>query len=159
MGSELHNLTPPPGARKRRKRVGRGLGSGLAQTAGRGSKGQKKRSTVRRAFEGGQNPIHRRVPKRGFVNIHRIEYFGVNLSRIDAAFGEGEEITPDALHAKGLVPKRAERIKLLADGDVTKKLRVSLHRVSVAARAKVEAAGGQVELLEAAGAAEAASEG
>ncbi len=147
MGTELHTLTPPAGARKKRKRLGRGLGSGLGQTAGKGSKGQKKRSTVRLGFEGGQNPIHRRIPKRGFKPLDRVEVYGVNVSLLDLAFHDGDVVTPEVLHQRGLVPKRAAVMKLLAHGDLGKKLTVKLHRVSETARGKVEAAGGTVELL------------
>jgi large subunit ribosomal protein L15 len=146
MGTELHNLTRPPGARKKRKRVGRGPGSGTGQTAGRGSKGQKKRRNVRVGFEGGQLPIHRRVPKRGFVNLERVEVHGINVASLDA-FEQGAVVTPEALHERGLVPKRAKQIKLLGDGDIKKKLTVKVHRASAKAREKIEAAGGTVELL------------
>ena len=102
MGTELHNLKAPEGARKKKKRIGRGPGSGNGKTAGRGSKGQKKRSTVRVGFEGGQNPIHRRVPKRGFVNNNRVEVHGVNVARLSAAFDAGSEVTVEELLARGL---------------------------------------------------------
>lgn len=146
MGTSLHTLKPPVGARKRRKRVGRGPGSGLGETAGRGSKGQKKRGTVSPGFEGGQLPIHRRVPKRGFVNIHRVEVHGVNVGRLDN-LEDGTIVTPELLHELGYVPKRATIIKLLGDGELTKKLTIKLHRVSTSAQAKVEGAGGSVELV------------
>ncbi len=148
MGTELHTLTPPEGARKKRKRIGRGPGSGNGKTAGRGSKGQKKRNNVRVGFEGGQNPIHRRVPKVGFINIHRVEVTGVNLGRVSEAFEAGGEVTVESLREKGLIPKKAKLIKLLAHGDVDKKLTVKVHRISEKAREKIEAAGGAVELLE-----------
>jgi len=147
MGTELHNLKPPAGARRKRKRVGRGPGSGNGKTSGRGMKGQRARNTVRVGFEGGQLPIHRRVPKRGFVNIHRVEVHGINVGRIDDAFAAGDEVTVEALRAKGLIPKRATVVKLLGTGELTKKLSITLHRTSAAARAKVEAAGGTVEIL------------
>lgn len=146
MGTELHNLQPPPGARKRRKRVGRGPGSGNGQNAGRGEKGTRKRNTVAPGFEGGQLPIHRRVPKRGFVNIHRIEVFGVNVGRLDD-LEDGTVVTPELLHERGLIPKRADVIKVLGDGELSKKLTIRVHRISGSARSKIEGAGGTVELI------------
>lgn len=148
MGTELHNLKAPEGARKKKKRIGRGPGSGNGKTAGRGSKGQKKRSTVRVGFEGGQNPIHRRVPKRGFVNNNRVEVHGVNVARLAAAFDAGSEVTVEEILARGLVPKKAKVIKVLGDGNLDKKLSIKVHRVSEKAREKIEAAGGSIELLE-----------
>lgn len=148
MGTELHNLKAPEGARKKKKRIGRGPGSGNGKTAGRGSKGQKKRSTVRVGFEGGQNPIHRRVPKRGFVNINRVEVHGVNVARLAEAFDAGSEVTVEEILARGLVPKKAKVIKVLGDGNLDKKLSIKVHRVSEKAREKIEAAGGSVELLD-----------
>jgi large subunit ribosomal protein L15 len=146
MGTSLHTLKPPAGARKRRKRVGRGPGSGLGETAGRGSKGAKKRNTVSPGFEGGQLPIHRRVPKRGFVNIHRVEVHGVNVGRLED-LDHGTVVTPELLHELGYVPKRATVIKVLGDGELTKKLTIKVHRISASAQSKVEGAGGSVELL------------
>ncbi len=148
MGTELHNLKAPEGARKKKKRIGRGPGSGNGKTAGRGSKGQKKRSTVRVGFEGGQNPIHRRVPKRGFVNINRVEVHGVNVARLSEAFEAGSEVTVEEILARGLVPKKAKVIKVLGDGNLDKKLSIKVHRVSEKAREKIEAAGGSIDLLE-----------
>lgn len=148
MGTELYNLKAPEGARKKKKRIGRGPGSGNGKTAGRGSKGQRKRSTVRVGFEGGQNPIHRRVPKIGFVNINRVEVHGVNVARLSEAFEAGSEVTVEMLLARGLVPKKAKVIKVLGDGNLDKKLSIKVHRVSEKAREKIEAAGGSIELLE-----------
>ncbi len=147
MGTELHTLKPPAGARKKKKRVGRGPGSGVGKTSGRGMKGQKARNTVRAQFEGGQNPIHRRVPKRGFVNIHRVEIHSVNVARLEAAFDAGAEIDLEAMHAKGVVPKKAKYVKVLGGGDLSKKLTIKAHGVSETAKSKIEAAGGSVELL------------
>jgi large subunit ribosomal protein L15 len=152
MGTSLHTLQPPAGARKKRKRVGRGPGSGLGQNAGRGEKGAKKRNTVAPGFEGGQLPIHRRVPKRGFTNIHRVEVFGVNVGRLEE-LEAGTVVTPELLHAHGFVPKKADRIKILGDGELSKKLTIRVHRISASARAKVEGAGGEIELIQAAPAA------
>ncbi|TPV94132.1 MAG: 50S ribosomal protein L15 [Myxococcales bacterium FL481] len=148
MGTTLHTLAPPAGHRRRRKRVGRGPGSGTGKTSGRGMKGQLARhDSMSAAFEGGQLPIHRRVPKRGFVNIHRVEVFGLNLRVLDQAFEDGDAVTLEALHTRGLIPKRATLVKLLADGELSKKLTVSVHRASERARAKLEAAGGTLELV------------
>ncbi len=153
MGSELYELKAPAGHRKKRKRIGRGPGSGTGKTSGRGVKGQHARRQISAAFEGGQLPIHRRVPKRGFTNIYRVEVHGVNIDVL-GDLAEGTVVTPELLHEQGLVPKRADVIKLLGDGELTKKLTIRLHRISESARSKVEAAGGTVELLGAPAAAE-----
>lgn len=147
MGTELHNLQPPAGARKRKKRIGRGPGSGNGKTAGRGSKGTRKRNTVAPGFEGGQLPIHRRVPKRGFVNIYRVEVHGVNVGRLDN-LEDGTVVTPELLHDRGYVPKKAQIIKVLGDGELGKKLTIRVHRISSSARAKIEGAGGTIELID-----------
>lgn len=150
MGTTLHTLKPPVGARRKMKRVGRGPGSGKGKTSGRGMKGQMARRQPKRpSFEGGQNPIHRRVPKRGFVNIFRVEYHGVNVALLAGQYAVGEEVSLESLHAKGLVPKRAKLVKLLGTGDVSTALTVRLHACSEAAKGKVEAAGGSVEIVEA----------
>jgi len=143
---KLHDLSPAPGSKKERKRLGRGPGSGTGKTAGRGHKGQRSRSgfSQRFGFEGGQMPLVRRVPKRGFTNIFRVEYSVVNLSRL--ADFEGE-ITPETLAASGLV--RAKRpVKILGEGEVDRALNVSAHKFSASARAKIEAAGGTCEVIE-----------
>lgn len=147
MGTTLHTLQPPEGHRKRRKRVGRGPGSRRGKTATRGSKGQKKRNNVRVGFEGGQNPLHRRVPKRGFINHNRIETHGVNLSRLDAAFDDGATVTLEALRERGLVPKKANLVKVLGTGDLTKKLNIDLYAISASAREKVESKGGTIKVV------------
>ena len=148
MGTTLDTLKAPAGHRRRRKRVGRGIGSGRGKTSTRGQKGQLARHNSMPAhFEGGQNPLQRRVPKRGFVNIHRTEYHGINVARLEGAFSAGDEVTPEVLHAKGLVPKKAVLIKLLGQGDLSTSLKIRLHAVSASAQQKVEAAGGSVELL------------
>jgi large subunit ribosomal protein L15 len=148
MGTTLHTLAPNPGARHKKKRVGRGIGSGKGKTSGRGMKGQMARRQPKKpGFEGGQNPIHRRVPKRGFVNIFRIEVHGVNVALLEKNFDVGAEVTPETLHERGLVPKKAKVIKLLGTGELAKKLVVKLHKASETAKAKVEAAGGSFELL------------
>jgi large subunit ribosomal protein L15 len=144
----VHDLRPNPGATHSRKRVGRGPGSGHGKTAGRGSKGQKSRSgyTHLRGFEGGQMPLHRRVPKRGFTNIFRQECDLVNVSALEV-FEAGQEITPELLRARGLAGKKA-RIKILGDGEVKKALTVHAHKFSASARQKIEGAGGRCEVLE-----------
>lgn len=152
MGTTLHTLSPPDGARRKRKRVGRGPGSGRGKTSTRGMKGQLARhDSIKAGFEGGQNPLQRRVPKRGFVNLTRVEAYGLNVGRLQGVFAAGEEVTVDALRAKGLVPKNADVIKLLAGGELETALTISLHRASKAATEKVLAAGGKVELLAAKG--------
>ena len=147
MGTELHNLQPPAGARKKKKRIGRGPGSGNGKTAGRGSKGTKKRNTVKIGFEGGQLPIHRRVPKRGFVNIHRVEVHGVNVGRLDTVLEDGATVGIDELRDRGLIPKKATVVKVLGDGELSKKLTLKVHRVSASAREKIEKAGGTIEIV------------
>jgi large subunit ribosomal protein L15 len=150
MGTTLHTLKPPKGARHKMKRVGRGVGSGKGKTSGRGMKGQMaRRQPTRPGFEGGQNPIHRRVPKRGFVNIFRVEYQAVNLALIEGQYAAGEEVSLETLRAKGLIPKRAKLIKLLGTGDIKTAVKVKVHACSETAKSKLEAAGGSVELLEA----------
>jgi len=149
---KLHELSPAKGSKHARKRLGRGPGSGTGKTAGRGEKGQKSRSghTHRPGFEGGQMPLVRRVPKRGFTNIWRIEYTVVNLSqlgKLDAA-AAGDEVTPDLLVARGLA-RRGRPVKVLGVGEVGRAYKVKAHRFSKSARAKIEAAGGSCEELQA----------
>ena len=144
----LHNLQPAPGSKKNPRRVGRGPGSGRGKTAGRGEKGQRSRSgySSKIGFEGGQMPLHRRLPKRGFTNIFRKEFAVVNLERL-AGYAAGEETTPERLVGDGIVRKKGAGIKLLARGEVKQALKVKVHRVSKQAREKIEAAGGSVELV------------
>lgn len=145
----LDRLQPRPGAVRKPKRVGRGPGSGLNKTAGRGEKGQGKRSAGREVpfyFEGGQMPITRRLPKRGFYNRFRTTYQVVNVAAL-AAFGDGATVDFDALVSRGLVRARGGKVKLLGNGDAPKNVTVKLHAVSAGARAKVEAAGGSVEAI------------
>jgi large subunit ribosomal protein L15 len=141
----LHELSSAEGSKKDRKRVGRGPGSGLGKTAGRGEKGQKSRSGYSRrpGFEGGQMPLIRRVPKRGFTNIFRTEYTVVNLAQLAGLEGE---IGPELLASKGLV-RAGRRLKVLGDGEVESALTVRAHKFSKSARAKIEAAGGTCEEL------------
>jgi len=153
----LHNLKPKPGSRRPRKRIGRGEGSGLGKTSGRGHKGAGSRSGAKRKanYEGGQNPIHMRMRKlRGphmkksmpFENF-RTETQPVNLSDLEQRFEAGDEVNPGALKEKGLA-KRSEPVKILARGDLTKKLEVHAHAFSAAAREQIEAAGGSCHTLE-----------
>jgi large subunit ribosomal protein L15 len=143
----VQDLRPAPGATRSRKRVGRGPGSGHGKTAGRGSKGQKSRSGYRhqRGFEGGQMPLHRRVPKRGFTNIFRTEYDVVNLSALDR-FDAGEIVTPEKLADRRLAHGRRP-VKILGDGELKKALTVSAHKFSASAKSRIEAAGGTCEVL------------
>jgi len=145
----LNNLKPAAGSKFTRKRVGRGPGSGNGKTAGRGNKGAQSRSgySYKRGFEGGQMPLHRRVPKRGFNNIFRIEYEVVNLDQLEERFDAGTTVTPDALRAVGLVRVRPARIKVLARGEVTKALTVQVHKFSGKAADKIAAAGGRAEAI------------
>ena len=143
----LHDLRPASGATRNRKRVGRGPGSGHGKTAGRGSKGQKSRSGYHhlRGFEGGQMPLHRRIPKRGFTNIFRIEYDIVNLSQLDV-FDAGASVTPQLLVERRLAHGRRP-VKILGDGKLAKALTVTAHKFSAGARAGIEAAGGTCEVI------------
>ena len=145
----LNNLKPAAGSKFTRKRVGRGPGSGNGKTAGRGNKGAQSRSgySYKRGFEGGQMPLHRRVPKRGFNNIFRIEYDVVYLDQLEERFDAGTTVTPDALRAVGLVRVRTARIKVLARGEVTKALTVQVHKFSGKAADKIAAAGGRAEAI------------
>ncbi|MGB9680020.1 MAG: 50S ribosomal protein L15 [Thermoanaerobacteraceae bacterium] len=144
----LHDLKPAEGARKDRKRVGRGIGSGHGKTSGRGSKGQNARSGggVRPGFEGGQMPLTRRLPKRGFTNIFRKEYAIVNLSALDI-FEEGSEITPEVLVEKGIINKVKDGVKILGNGDLNKKFIIKAHKFSKSALEKIEAIGGKAEVI------------
>ena len=145
---DLSNLRPPKGAKHSKKRVGRGQGSGTGVTAGRGEKGQKSRSGFKhkRGFEGGQMPLHRRVPKRGFHNLFRIEYAIVNLDTLAERFEAGTVVTPELLRERGLVG-RAGAVKILARGDIAKAFTVRAHKVSGKAAEKIAAAGGKAEVL------------
>ena len=140
----LANLAPQAGSTKQRKRVGRGPGSGHGKTAGRGHKGFKSRSGsgVKPGFEGGQMPLQRRIPKRGFTNIFKKEYALVSLTQLDSIVGS-EVITAETLTAAGIV-KKGVLVKVLANGDVTKALKVQVDKISASAKSKIEAAGGTV---------------
>jgi large subunit ribosomal protein L15 len=145
----LHNLRAPRGATKDRKRVGRGEGSGLGKTSGRGNKGQKARKSgnVRIGFEGGQMPMQRRIPKRGFKNPFRKEYAVVNVGLLAKHFAANTVVDVEALKGAGLVKALLDGVKVLAVGDIGHALTVKAHRFSTAAREKIEKAGGKVELL------------
>jgi large subunit ribosomal protein L15 len=145
----LNDLRPPKGAKHAKKRIGRGHGSGNGKTAGRGHKGAKSRSgfKFKRGFEGGQMPLHRRVPKRGFHNPFRVEYDVVNLDTIGARFEAGTLVTPELLHEHGLMSASDRRVKVLARGDVGKALTVRAHKFSGKAAEKIAAAGGKVEAI------------
>ena len=145
---KLHELKPAAGARKVRRRVGRGPGSGLGKTAGRGEKGQRSRSgySAQRGFEGGQMPLHRRLPKRGFVNIFRKEYRTVNVERLNG-LEAGTTVTPEVLQGAGLVGKGREDVKILGNGELNVALTVQAHRFTATAAQKIEAAGGTAETI------------
>ena len=145
---QIHDLFPAPGSRKDRKRVGRGNGSGHGSTAGRGDKGQGSRAggTKGVGFEGGQTPLAMRLPKLpGFKNRNRVEYDVVNVSRLEIAFVDGDTVDAESLVAKGIIKSLTAPVKVLGDGDLTKKLTVKVDKVSGPAKAKIEAAGGTVE--------------
>ena len=146
----LNNLKPAKGSVRNRKRVGRGPGSGLGKTAGRGEKGQKSRSGYGRklGFEGGQMPLHRRVPKRGFNNRNRKEYAVVNVARLEV-FEVGTIVTPELLLEKGVVSALRDGIKILGEGKLSKALTVRAHRFSAKALEQIAAAGGKTEPIEA----------
>jgi large subunit ribosomal protein L15 len=148
MTISLHNLHPNPGATKTKKRLGRGRGSGTGKTSGKGVKGQKARPGhhgARLAFEGGQMPMPRRIPKRGFKNPFRIEAFPINVATLEKIFDAGAVVDLDALRAKGLVPKLVDHVKILGEGEITKQLTIKAYRASATAKEKVEKAGGTIE--------------
>lgn len=143
---KLHELKAAPGATKATKRKGRGTGSGQGKTAGRGQDGQKSRSGggVRLGFEGGQMPLYRRIPKRGFTNIWRTDYATINVDDLNK-FDEGAEITRDTLIEKRLIRRNSQMVKILGDGKLEKKITVKANKFSKSAKEKIEAAGGKVE--------------
>ena len=148
--ANLSNLRPPAGQVKKKRRVGQGMGTGRGKYSGRGAKGQKSISgySKMRGFEGGQMPLHRRLPKRGFTNIFKKEYAVVNVARL--AELEGDAFDPIVLRDLGVVKSMGDGIKILGDGDLTRKITVKAHLFSETARKKIEAAGGSVELIPAA---------
>ncbi len=148
---QLHDLRPEEGSTKKRKRVGRGTGSGKGKTSTRGTKGQRARSGVgiHAAFEGGQNRMTKRLPKmRGFNNRFKVEYTPINLDALDRVFDAQARVTPAALAAAGLLGNLSQPFVVLARGEITKPLAIQTHRISEKAKAKIEAAGGSVEMLE-----------
>jgi large subunit ribosomal protein L15 len=148
MVTHIGTLRPPRGAHKRPKRIGQGPGSGHGKTATRGSKGQKSRSgfRVRPGFEGGQMPLHRRVPKRGFTNIFKKHYAVVNLKDLEE-FDSEEKITPELLMQRGIVRQLGDGVKVLGDGEVKAPLNVAAHRFSKSALEKIQKAGGKAEVI------------
>lgn len=146
---KLHELSPAEGSKKAVKRIGRGAGSGQGKTAGKGHKGAKARSGYSRqaGFEGGQMPLQRRVPKRGFNNIFRTEYAVVNLSSLEERFESGAVVDTESLKACGLLKKELDGVKVLGKGEITKALTVKVAAISESAKAKIEAAGGKAEVL------------
>ena len=145
---KLHELRPNPGSNKNRKRLGRGTASGQGKTGGRGQDGQKSRSGggVRPGFEGGQMPLYRRLPKRGFTNIFATEYAEINVEVLNR-FEDGAEITPELLKQTGILKKQLDGVKVLGNGELTKKLTVKANKFSKSAVEKIEAAGGKVEVI------------
>ncbi|CAB1261658.1 50S ribosomal protein L15 [Clostridium sp. MT-14] len=145
---KLHELKPAEGSRKSRKRIGRGTGSGFGRNAGKGEKGQKARSGggVRIGFEGGQMPLYRRLPKRGFTNIFAKEYFELNVERLNI-FEDGTEVTPELLLEKRIIRGSKDGLKVLGNGELKKKLTVKAAKFTKTAAEKIEAAGGKVEVI------------
>src|SRR5690242_2112797 len=145
----LSNLRPPKGAKHAKKRIGRGHGTGHGKTASRGHKGAKSRSgfKFKRGFEGGQMPLHRRVPKRGFHNLFRVEYAVVNLDTLGLVFDAGTVVTPEVLRERGLLAGGDQKVKILGRGEVGKALTVHAHKFSGTAAEKIAAAGGATEQL------------
>jgi large subunit ribosomal protein L15 len=146
--ASLSNLRPPRGSRHRKVRVGRGMGSKLGKTSGSGDKGQKSRRgySRRRGFEGGQMPLHRRMPKRGFHNPFSVEYSVLNLEELNV-FPAGETVTPELLRAHGFVRRSRDRVKILGDGDLTTKIAIHAHAFSASAKDKITKAGGTFEVV------------
>ncbi len=146
---KIHELSPAEGSKKAVKRIGRGAGSGQGKTAGKGHKGAKARSGYSRrpGFEGGQMPLQRRVPKRGFNNIFRTEYAVVNVASLEERFDANATVDAESLKACGLIKKELDGIKVLGNGEITKALTVKVSAISESAKAKIEAAGGKVEVL------------
>ena len=149
MAIGLNNLRAPEGSTHKKKRVGRGPGSGLGKTAGRGNKGQKSRSgySAKIGFEGGQMPLQRRLPKRGFTNIFKKQWIEVSLAALDQSFAANEEVTPELLHERGLIKKGRRDVVVLGTGEISKALRISAHRFTKSAREKIEKAGGAVNQI------------
>lgn len=149
MALALNNLRPAKGSTHKKKRVGRGPGSGLGKTAGRGHKGQKSRSGYSRkiGFEGGQMPLQRRLPKRGFTNIFKTKWIEVSLGKLDESFNSGDQVSPDVLHERSLIKKAKHDLVILGSGEITKALNISAHRFTKSAKEKIEKAGGTATLI------------
>lgn len=145
---KLHELKPSPGSSKNRKRLGRGTATGQGKTAGRGMNGQKSRSGggVRPGFEGGQMPLYRRLPKRGFTNIFGTQFAEINVEVLNK-FEDGAEVTPEVLKSEGILKKQLDGVKILGNGELAKKLTVKAHKFSKSAVEKIEAAGGKAEVI------------
>lgn len=144
---KLNELQPSEGSRVTRTRKGRGRSAGNGKTSGRGQKGQKARSKTRLGFEGGQMPLYRRIPKRGFTSMNRKEYALVNLSTLNDHFEDGAEVTPAALAEAGIVKNEKVEVKVLGNGEISKKIMVKAHKFSASASAAIEAAGGKTEVI------------
>lgn len=149
MTLSLNNLRPAKGSTHKKKRLGRGPGTGLGKTAGRGHKGQKSRSgySSKTGFEGGQMPLHRRLPKRGFTNIFKKQWIEVSLEALDRSFDANSEITPEVMHKRGIIKKAKHDIVVLGNGNVSKALKISAHRFTKSAREKIEKAGGAITVI------------
>jgi large subunit ribosomal protein L15 len=149
MTLSLNNLHPAKGSTHKKKRLGRGPGTGLGKTAGRGEKGQKSRSgySSKIGFEGGQMPLHRRLPKRGFTNIFKKHWIEVSLEALEKHFDADAEVTPEVMHKRGIIKKAKHDIVVLGNGEVSKSLKVSAHRFTKSAREKIEKAGGTVTVI------------
>ena len=149
MALSLNNLRPAKGSTHRKKRLGRGPGTGLGKTSGRGEKGQKSRSgySMKIGFEGGQMPLHRRLPKRGFTNIFKKRWIEVSLAALEKNFAPNDEVTPEVMHHRGIIKKAKHDIVVLGNGEVSKSLKVSAHRFTKSAREKIEKAGGVVTVI------------
>ena len=149
MALSLNNLHPAKGSTHRKKRLGRGPGTGLGKTSGRGEKGQKSRSgySMKIGFEGGQMPLHRRLPKRGFTNIFKKKWIEVSLAALEKAFADNDEVTPELMHHRGIIKKAKHDIVVLGNGEVSKSLKVSAHRFTKSAREKIEKAGGTATVI------------
>ncbi len=145
----LNNLHPAEGSKHKKKRVGRGPGSGKGKTAGRGTKGHKSRSGYRRkiGFEGGQMPLQRRLPKRGFTNAFKKQWIEISLAKINQSFNAGDEVTPEILHQRGLIKKAKYDVVVLGNGELTKPVKISAHRFTKSAREKIEKAGGTATVI------------
>lgn len=145
----LNNLHPAKGSTHKKKRLGRGPGTGLGKTAGRGNKGQKSRSgySSKVGFEGGQMPLHRRLPKRGFTNIFKKQWIEVSLAALDRHFDADADVTPEVLHDRGIIKKAQHDIVVLGSGEISKALKISAHRFTRSAREKIEKAGGTATVI------------